>query len=219
MIWFGAFWKDAYYYLINQHVFLSCFLCHQNNPFSRNERRVFLVCYLLAALFSSYYIADHTPAPPPYTDEFLGLTVLSALILGAYAELMKFLSKEKDGKAYNAGKVAVVVGTVLDDERKLDVPAMRVCALKFSESARARIVAAGGECLTFDQLALQAPTGEGCVLLRGRKTARETDKHFGAPGVPGSRVKPFVRSKSGGKNRTRKFEMARGRRKSRGFRV
>jgi hypothetical protein len=92
VIWFGAFWKDAYYYLINQHVFLSCFLCHQNNPFSRNERRVFLVCYLLAALFSSYYIADHTPAPPPYTDEFLGLTVLSALILGAYAELMKFLS-------------------------------------------------------------------------------------------------------------------------------
>ena len=160
------------------------------------------------------------------TDSKFNETVLKRLFMSkrnrppmSLAKLMKFLSKEKDGKAYNAGKVAVVVGTVLDDERKLDVPAMRVCALKFSESARARITAAGGECLTFDQLALQAPTGEGCVLLRGRKTARETDKHFGAPGVPGSRVKPFVRSKSGGKNRTRKFEMARGRRKSRGFRV
>merc|ERR1719223_36058 len=103
------------------------------------------------------------------------------------AKVMKFLTKERDGKAYNQGKTAVE--------------------------------AAGGKCLTFDQLALQAPTGEGCVLLRGRKTARETNKHFGAPGVPGSHAKPFVRSRSGGKNRSRSFEMARGRRKSRGFRV
>ena len=35
---------------------------------------------------------------------------------------------------------------------------MRVCALKFTETARARIVKAGGECLTFDQLALQSPS-------------------------------------------------------------
>ena len=113
----------------------------------------------------------------------------------------------------------MVVGTVLDDERKLDIPPMTICALKFSATARARVEKAGGTCLTFDQLALQAPTGEGCVLLRGRKTSRETNKHFGAPGVPGSNAKPFVRSRSGGKNRSRSFEMARGRRKSRGFRV
>ena len=36
----------------------------------------------------------------------------------------------------------------------------QVCALKFTETARARIVKAGGECLTFDQLALQAPLGQ-----------------------------------------------------------
>ena len=84
------------------------------------------------------------------TDSKFNETVLKRLFMSkrnrppmSLAKLMKFLSKEKDGKAYNAGKVAVVVGTVLDDERKLDVPAMRVCALKFSESARARIVAAG----------------------------------------------------------------------------
>jgi len=42
---------------------------------------------------------------------------------------------------------------------------------------------AGGECLTFDQLALERPTGKDCLLLRGRKTAREACKHFGlAPG-------------------------------------
>lgn len=42
---------------------------------------------------------------------------------------------------------------------------------------------AGGECLTFDQLALQRPTGKDCVLLRGRKSQREAVKHFGpAPG-------------------------------------
>ena len=72
---------------------------------------------------------------------------------------------------------------------------------------------AGGEILTFDQLALAAPTGSNCVLLRGPKNAREAVKHFGAPGVPGSHAKPFVRSKG------RKFEKARGRRKSCGFKA
>lgn len=42
---------------------------------------------------------------------------------------------------------------------------------------------AGGECLTFDQLALLAPTGANTILLRGPKNAREAVKHFGrAPG-------------------------------------
>lgn len=52
------------------------------------------------------------------------------------------------------------------------------------------------------------------VLLRGPKNAREAVKHFGpAPGVPHSHTKPYVRAKG------RKFERARGRRNSRGFRV
>lgn len=46
--------------------------------------------------------------------------------------------------------ILVVVGNVLNDERMLEMPSMRVCALHFSDSARARIVKAGGECLTFD---------------------------------------------------------------------
>ncbi|KAL8439142.1 hypothetical protein Efla_000657 [Eimeria flavescens] len=108
-------------------------------------------------------------------------------------------------------KTAVVVGSIVDDPRTLEVPKMSVCALRFTETARKRILAAGGECLTFDQLALKAPKGSNCVLLRG-SILRETDKHFGpAPGTPHSHTKPYVRS------RGRKFEMARGRRKSRGY--
>ena len=36
---------------------------------------------------------------------------------------------------------------------------MTVCALKIAHSARKRILAAGGEVITFDQLALRAPKG------------------------------------------------------------
>uniref|UniRef100_A0A7S2BTS7 Large ribosomal subunit protein uL15/eL18 domain-containing protein n=1 Tax=Alexandrium andersonii TaxID=327968 RepID=A0A7S2BTS7_9DINO len=112
------------------------------------------------------------------------------------------------------GKIAVVVSSVTDDKRIYDVPKLTVCALKFTETARARILKAGGECLTFDKLALRSPLGQGTVLLRGPVKARETERHFGkAPGVPHSSTKPLVRAKG------RKFEKARGRRKSRGYKA
>lgn len=70
----------------------------------------------------------------------------------------------------------------------------------------------GGEVITFDQLALKAPTGSKTVLLQGRRNAREAVRHFGpAPGVPHSNTKPYIRSKG------RKFERARGRRRSCGY--
>lgn len=53
----------------------------------------------------------------------------------------------------------MLVGTVTDDIRQYEIPALKVAALRFTETARARILKAGGECLTFDQLALRAPTG------------------------------------------------------------
>ncbi|XP_008810211.2 60S ribosomal protein L18-2-like [Phoenix dactylifera] len=121
--------------------------------------------------------------------------------------LIRFMEGKED-------KIVVIVGTVTDDKRVYEVPSMKVTALRFTETARARILNAGGECLTFDQLALRAPLGQNTVLLRGPKNAREAVKHFGlAPGVPHSHTKPYVRSKG------RKFERARGRRNSRGFRV
>ena len=130
-------------------------------------------------------------------------------------------------------KIAVVVGTVTDDPRLLgahihrardisrvriaELKALKVCALKVTATARARILKAGGEILTFDQLALRSPTGcvalasillplrktalsrcacvclayfsTGTVLLRGPKNAREVVKSFGAAGVPHSHAK------------------------------
>jgi len=112
----------------------------------------------------------------------------------------------------DSGKTAVVVGSVTDDVRYLECPGMTVCALRFTTTARAKLVKAGGTCLTFDQLALKSPLGENTMLLRGSKSHRESAKHFGAPGVAHSSVRPFVRAKG------RKFEKARGKRASRGYR-
>ncbi|KZF20122.1 ribosomal protein L18e [Xylona heveae TC161] len=109
------------------------------------------------------------------------------------------------------GKTVVVVGTVTDDNRLLTIPKLSVAALRFTTTARARIEAAGGETLTLDQLAQRAPTGANTLLLRGPKNAREAVKHFGFG--PHSHKKPYVESKG------RKFERARGRRRSRGFKV
>ncbi len=67
----------------------------------------------------------------------------------------------------HGAKIAVVVGTVTDDIRFLEVPKLTVCALRFTEGARARIFKAGGSTMTFDQLALKAPLGQNTVLLQG----------------------------------------------------
>lgn len=120
--------------------------------------------------------------------------------------IAKFMAREG-----NDNKTAVIIGSVTDDVRYLEVPKLTICALRFTATARARIIKAGGECLTLDQLALKSPTGEATVLLRGCKSRRETVRHFGAAGTPGSTTKPYVRSKG------RKFEKGRGRRASRGY--
>merc|ERR1711966_382233 len=126
---------------------------------------------------------------------------------GFNAVVLKRLFQSRTNRApLSLSKVAVLVGTITDDVRMAECPKIRVCALKVTATARARILAAGGEIITFDQLALMSPKGEGTVLLRGPKNSREVVKHFGAPGVPHSHAKPYVRAKG------RKFEKARGRR-------
>ena len=57
-------------------------------------------------------------------------------------------------------KIVVAVATITDDNRLLDVPKMTIAALRFTETARARIVKAGGKCLTLDQLIMTTPTGK-----------------------------------------------------------
>merc|ERR1711920_393297 len=110
----------------------------------------------------------------------------------------------------NADKM-VVVGTITNDLRIFEVPKMTVCALRVTERARERILKAGGEIITFDQLAVRSPVGKGTMLLQGPRKARTAVRHFGAAGRPNSHAKPFVRSKG------RKFERARGRGASRGY--
>eukprot|EP01115_Flamella_aegyptia_P002622 TRINITY_DN136736_c0_g1_i1.p1 TRINITY_DN136736_c0_g1~~TRINITY_DN136736_c0_g1_i1.p1 ORF type:complete len:180 (+),score=62.21 TRINITY_DN136736_c0_g1_i1:94-633(+) len=109
-------------------------------------------------------------------------------------------------KGKKDNQIAVVVGTVTDDKRMLDLPKLTVCALRFTKSARARVTKAGGVCLTFDQLAVQRPKGSNCLLIRGPKNTREAVKHFGVPGAIHSHAKPYLNSEG------RKFQRSRGKR-------
>lgn len=103
-------------------------------------------------------------------------------------------------------KIVVVVGTITDDNRLLQVPKMTVAALRFTATARARIQAAGGEAITLDQLALRAPTGSNTLLLRGPKNAREAVKHFGfGPHKNKVRFGLHVRNEVRERRRTNKF--------------
>jgi large subunit ribosomal protein L18e len=89
------------------------------------------------------------------------------------------ITKEASAHSDFESKVVVQVGTVTDDIRFLPVPKMTIAALRFTRAAKERIIAAGGEAITLDQLALRAPTGSNTILLRGRRSAREAVKHFG----------------------------------------
>ncbi|KAH6888367.1 60S ribosomal protein L18-B [Coprinopsis sp. MPI-PUGE-AT-0042] len=148
------------------------------------------------------------------TDSKFNKVILHRLFLSknnraplSLSRIVKETANTKDRES----KVIVQVGTVTDDTRLTEIPKISVAALRFSRAAKERIIAAGGEAITLDQLALRAPTGSNTVLLRGVKTAREAYKHFGMG--PHKNKKPYTISKG------RKFERARGRRKSRGFKV
>lgn len=85
----------------------------------------------------------------------------------------------KHSSKTHEGKTIVVIGTVTDDNRMLELPKLSIAATRFTATARARILKAGGEVLTIDQLATRSPTGANTLLLRGPKNAREAVKHFG----------------------------------------
>ncbi|KAK1916292.1 hypothetical protein P3342_004110 [Pyrenophora teres f. teres] len=151
------------------------------------------------------------------TDAPFNKTVLRRLMMSKTNRPPVSLSKivataaNKHSAKTHEGKTIVIVGTVTDDNRMLEVPKLSIAALRFTASARARVEKAGGECLTIDEVATRFPTGSNTLLLRGPKNSREAFKHFGFG--PHSHKKPYVESKG------RKFERARGRRRSRGFKV
>ncbi|KAK9459874.1 60S ribosomal protein eL18 [Lipomyces oligophaga] len=112
----------------------------------------------------------------------------------------------------NQDKIVVVVGSITDDVRLIkDFPKVTVAALRVSAGAREKILKAGGEIITLDQLALRAPTGKNTLLIRGPKNSRKEVKSFGFG--PHKHKVPKVLSVG------RKFETGRGRRRSRGFKV
>ncbi|KAG0071684.1 hypothetical protein BGZ89_009865 [Linnemannia elongata] len=145
------------------------------------------------------------------TDSSFNKVVLKRLFMSRVNRPPMSVSRVARNMAGKDGKTAVIVGTVTDDNRFLEVPKLSIACLRITKSAKARVLKAGGEVITFDQLALRAPTGANTVLLRGKKNTREAVKHFGMG--PGKHAKPYVQSKG------RKFEKARGRRASRGFKA
>ncbi|KAF5357668.1 hypothetical protein D9758_007468 [Tetrapyrgos nigripes] len=148
------------------------------------------------------------------TDSDFNKVILHRLFLSKINKPPISLSrivKETENTPDLSSKIIVNVGTVTDDIRLLEVPKLTVAALRFTQSAKDRILKAGGEILTLDQLATRAPTGSNTVLLRGKRNSREAVKHFGMG--PHKHKKPYTISKG------RKFEQGRGRRKSRGFKV
>merc|ERR1712138_264800 len=113
------------------------------------------------------------------TESKFNATVLKRLFMSRHNRPPLSLSKLAKFMRGKDGKMAVVVGTVTDDVRMLEAPkGVRLCALRVTESARARILANGGEIITFDQLAQLYPTGSNCVLLRGPRFARESVRHW-----------------------------------------
>jgi len=148
------------------------------------------------------------------TDSSFNKVILHRLFLSKINRPPISLSrivKETSAAANRDSQIIVVVGTVTDDVRLLEVPKLSIAAIRFTQAARERILKAGGEVLTLDQLATRAPTGSNTILLRGKRNTREAVKHFGMG--PHKHKKPHTISKG------RKFERARGRRKSRGFKV
>ncbi|KAF9912089.1 hypothetical protein EC991_001035 [Linnemannia zychae] len=145
------------------------------------------------------------------TDSSFNKVVLKRLFMSRVNRPPMSVSRVARNMAGKEGKTAVIVGTVTDDNRFLEVPKLSIACLRITKTAKARVLKAGGEVITFDQLALRAPTGANTVLLRGKKNTREAVKHFGMG--PGKHAKPYVQSKG------RKFEKARGRRASRGFKA
>merc|ERR1712072_597726 len=91
-------------------------------------------------------------------DSNFNKVILKRLFMSKMNRPPLSLSKVAKFMRGKEGKMAVVVGTVTDDVRMLEAPkGVKLCALRVTETARARIVNNGGEIITFDQLAQLFP--------------------------------------------------------------
>merc|ERR1719497_243160 len=134
------------------------------------------------------------------TDSKFSKTVLRRLVSSRVNRPPLSLTKMIKHLGNKQERTIVTVATVTDDERLLEVPKLNVAALRFTEAARARIIKAGGSCLTIDELIMKAPKGTNTLLLRG-PTMREAKRHFGVgAGIKKSHVKPYTRSRYSERN-------------------
>lgn len=134
------------------------------------------------------------------TDSSFCKSILRRLVASKTNRPPVSLSKLVKHLGGKTSRTAVVVGTVTDDMRLLEIPKLEVAALRFTESARARITKSGGSCLTIDELIMKSPSGTNTLLLRG-PTMREAKRHFGVgAGIKKSKTKPYVRSKHSERN-------------------
>jgi large subunit ribosomal protein L18e len=102
-------------------------------------------------------------------DSAFAKTVLRRLVSSRTSRPPVSISKLIKNLGKDTSRTAVVVGTVTADMRALECGKMSVAAVRFTETARARITAAGGECLTLDELVMKNPTGKYlcCLSLNG----------------------------------------------------
>ncbi|XP_058782733.1 large ribosomal subunit protein eL18-like [Vicia villosa] len=99
--------------------------------------------------------------------------VLDQLIISKDNQLSTIsLTRLIDALKDKEGKIGVVAGVVTDlDSTVHDVPAIKVAAISFTATARARIESAGGECLIFDQLPFVDIFGHNSVLVMESTTS------------------------------------------------
>lgn len=88
--------------------------------------------------------------------------------------------------------MAVLVGTITDDARLYEVPKLRVCALRVTETARARILKVRDTC---PRMRAPAPSGCGrpcavCWAGAGATVRGHSRRHLlrALPGVPPARI-------------------------------
>ncbi|AEA39067.1 60S ribosomal protein L18 (nucleomorph) [Cryptomonas paramecium] len=78
----------------------------------------------------------------------------------------------------NTNKIIVVVGKILNDERMVTIPAIRICSLKITESAKKKVLEAGGSFITFSQLAYNNPRGNHVFLIKKSNCLKKTTKRY-----------------------------------------
>ena len=147
---------------------------------SKNKKNTKSTNLYLHVLIRLYRFLDRR------TESNFNRAVLRRLVQSRLSKAPMSISRVATHMKGKDDKIAVLVGTITNDVRMIELPALKICALRFTETARARITNAGGQCITFDELALLAPTGSNTILLRGPKR-REAQKYMGSgAGIIGS---------------------------------